>query len=77
MTREDKQKPEAKLTGWVARDSEYNPYSGLGLILFNKKPRKSYDCWSGDIVTHLPWKLFPDLKWNDEPMEVEITIRKK
>ena len=75
--RENEQKPETKLTGWVARDSEYNPYSGLGLILFKEKPRKSYDCWSGVIASHLPWKLFPDLKWKDEPVEVEITIRKK
>ena len=75
--REDKQKPEAKLTGWVARDREFNPYYGTGLILFREKPSKSYDCWNGDIASHLPWKLFPDLKWEDEPMEIEITIRKK
>lgn len=74
--REDKQKPEAKLTGWVARDSEYNPYFGLGLILFNKKPQRSGDCWDGEISSHLPWELFPDLKWEDEPVEVEVTIKR-
>ena len=73
----EEQKPEAKLTGWVARDREFNPYYGTGLILFREKPQKSYDCWNGDIVTQLPWELFPDLKWVDEPVEVEITIRKK
>lgn len=73
------QKPEAKLTGWVARDSEHNPYSGLGLVLFKEKPIRYGDCWSGAIVSQLPWKLFPDLKWEDEPIEVEVevTIRKK
>ena len=74
---QNEQKPEAKLTGWVARDSEYNPYSGLGLVLFNEKPRKYYDCWRGAIASQLPWNLFPDLKWEDEPVKVEITIRKK
>lgn len=71
------QKPETKLTGWVARDSEHNPYFGLGLVLFMGKPIRSSDCWNGAIASHLPWRLFPDLKWEDEPMEVEITIRKK
>lgn len=66
-----------KLTGWIARDREFDSYYGTGLILFGEKPRKSYDCWNGDIVTQLPWELFSDLKWNDEPVEVEITIRKK
>ena len=66
-----------KLTGWVARDREFEPYYGTGLILFREKPRRSFDTWSGEIVSQLPWRLFPDLKWEDEPVEVEIIIRKK
>lgn len=71
------QKPEAKLTGWVARDKEFDSYLGLGLIFFDEKPRRSFDTWSGEIVSQLPWRLFPDLKWEDEPVEVEVTITKK
>lgn len=71
------QKPEAKLTGWVARDKEFDSYLGIGLILFDEKPRRSFDTWSGEIVSQLPWRLFPDLKWVDPPMEVEVTIRRK
>lgn len=67
----------AKLTGWVARDSEYDPYFGLGLVLFKEKPERTCDYWSGEIASQLPWELFPDLKLEDEPMEVEITIRRK
>lgn len=67
----------AKLTGWMARDREYNPYFGLGLVLFNEKPKRTGNCWSGEIASQLPWKLFPDLKWEDEPMEVEITIKRR
>ena len=74
---QSEQKDEYKLIGWLARDSEYNPYHGLGLVLFKEKPRRSGDCWSGEIASQLPWKLFPDLKWEDESIEVEITIRKK
>ena len=72
-----KQKPEVKLKGWVARDSKYNSYFGLGLVLFKGKPRRSGECWSGAIAAQLPWESFPDLKWEDEPLEVEIIIRKK
>lgn len=71
------QKPEAKLTGWVARDKEFDSYFGLGLILFKEKPRRSGNCWSGEIASQLPWELFPDLKCEDEPVEVEVTIRRK
>jgi hypothetical protein len=71
-------KPEAKLTGWVARDKECDPYFRLGLILFKEgKPQRSGNCWNGTIALQLPWESFPDLKWEDEPIEVEITIRKK
>ena len=71
------QKPEVKLTGWVARDIQHDPFLGLGLVLFEEKPGRSCGCWSGEIAAQLPWELFPDLKWEDEPVEVEVTIRKK
>lgn len=75
----EEQKPEVKHIGWVARDSEYNPYLGLGLVLFKGKPTRTDDCWTGVIDSQLPWESFPNLKWEDEPVEVEVelTIRKK
>lgn len=72
------QQPTAKLTGWVARDKECDPYFRLGLILFKEcKPQRSGNCWNGTIALQLPWESFPDLKWEDEPVEVEVTIKKK
>lgn len=77
LEKQSEKKPEVKHIGWVARDSEHNPYLGLGLVLFKEKPIRSGDCWTGVIDSQLPWESFPDLKWEDEPVEVEITIRKK
>lgn len=66
-----------KIHGWVARDYNNDPFTGEGLIVHSKKPKRIGDCWSGNtIVFHIPWEFFPDLKWEDEPIEVEITISK-
>lgn len=79
LEKQSEKKPEVKHIGWVARDSEHNPYLGLGLVLFKGKPIRSGDCWTGVIDSQLPWESFPDLKWEDEPVEVEVevTIRRK
>lgn len=63
-------------SGWFARDSREDPLFGLGLCLHHIKPKREGDSWSGlTIAMHLPWNLFPELKWEDEPIEVEITIK--
>lgn len=65
------------LKGWVARDSREDPVFGLGLILHSRKPTREGDAWSNNTIwMHLPWEMFPELKWEDEPMEVEIKIGK-
>lgn len=69
--KEDKQKPEVKLTGWVARDENGEIYA------YEDYPEKDSEIWIGSNSMLLDRKSFPDLKWEDEPMEVEITIRKK
>ena len=63
-------------SGWLARDSREDNVFGLGLCLHHTKPRREGDSWSGlTIAMHLPWNAFPELKWEDEPIEVEITIK--
>jgi hypothetical protein len=58
--------------GWVARDKFRN-----GLHLFTEKPYRgdtAYEVWrfnTGNII-ELNEKAFPDLKWEDEPIRVEI-----
>ena len=70
-----------KIKGWVARDRN-------GALHFHKdKPHREYDCaWYTDWKRHpepeifhlrLPKQMdFPELKWEDEPIEVELLIKK-
>ncbi len=58
---------------WVAREK-----SGR-LFLFESKPIKHYKCiglWvNNGVITpimEIDSSLFPNLKWEDEPIEVEI-----
>lgn len=69
---------EYKLKGYVARDKGEN---GIGEVYFGtEKPTWDdgmgfwYDF--GDNAMHLPNDWFPELKHTDEPIEVELTIKK-
>lgn len=78
---------EFKFRGWVARDDiseRYGPHTSL----FRSKPRhapeykKEFECeWQDSLngsfgmATYDLSKMFPDLKWEDGPIPVEITIR--
>ena len=63
---------EYKLIGWVARNSrEY--YNDLILFIGENPPHRMMTYWSGCgnvgyIV--LTRELFPELRWEDEPMKV-------
>lgn len=63
------------LTGYVARDFGDGPADKL--FFYSKRPTRGYGSWqcSGTFDSmHLPERLFPLLRWEDEPMEVEIII---
>ena len=63
--------------GWVARDSVEDAFSGTGLILHHTKPSRIGGEWSSSTITmHLPSTMFPELKWEDEPIEVNLIIQK-
>ena len=64
----------SKTKGWVARD-----HNGSLRLFFLCKPQrmdKQYKYWYGgsNASKGLPADDFPDLKWEDEPVEVELTI---
>lgn len=63
---------EYKIKGWVARDSDGS------LTLCKVKPsRYENGCWvSGEEYFPLRRALFPELSFDDEPIEVELTIKK-
>lgn len=60
-----------KIKGWVARDKD-------GTLTFGKnKPRRNVTMWLGfNKFAVIPFDMFSDLKWEDEPREVELTIKK-
>ena len=57
------------LQGWIARDEE--------LMLFREKPNKGTHKWFGYPICKLPDDMFPELTWDSEPIEVDITFKKK
>lgn len=64
------------MQGYVTRD----PDGRLSLFL-NRPIRNTYEFWQSpkirEIEHELPESAFPDLTWDDEPIEVEILIRRK
>ena len=62
---------EYKIRGWVARDADGYLNSGVN------KPQRIENYWGGflELIELNPY-FFPDLKWEDEPIEVECLIRK-
>ena len=57
---------------WIARD-----LFG-GLYLFANKPQKmdEYGCWEGEDWYKITRDLFPELTFENSPMEVELVIKK-
>lgn len=58
------------IRGWVARD-DYN-----NLKLFENKPMKYRYNWE-DSNGEMPIELFSELTYNDDPIEVELIIKRK
>ena len=66
---------EYKIKGWVAaRDQDET------LHVFQVEPRKIGDegrWWDRDYMSiEISKDAFPELTWEDEPIEVELTIKK-
>ena len=62
------------IQGWVARDDD-----GQLLYLYDSMPTRGINMWNdhGSLLTHLDDNLFPNLTWESDPIEVEITIKRK
>lgn len=68
---------EEKIKAWVARDKWYD-----GLSIYSvAKPERESGFWSNDgnkgaSRMFINKELFPKLRWEDEPIEVELIIRR-
>ena len=80
-TQSDMTEQEFKIKGWVARER-----AGVcpNLCLYEDKPERE-DNGYGDLFWHsrawtnsirLKSEMFPELKWEDEPIEVELIINR-
>ena len=63
---------ESKIHGWVARDKK-------GLVVFSENLLHRIDddlgWWHADGEEYMfPRTFFPDIKWEDEPIEIELKI---
>ena len=74
---------EYKLKGWVAKNGASNENEKTYLYIYDNsiifsqiKPTRNeyYKHWDCSNF-YLSPKAFPDLKWEDEPIEVELTIK--
>ena len=73
----EKEQPQVqKIKGWVVRDS-------FGLEFYRRKPYRvigEISHWTDKLGPNSEWfldeSLFPELKWEDDPIEVELTINK-
>lgn len=64
-------KQSVTIEGWIARDKDDD-----AICLFGKEPER-LDCgiwhtFATGII--LPTDSFPDIKWEDEPLKVKLTI---
>lgn len=76
---ETKDAEDAVIRGWVARDDGERWHERELHLFTRNKPerRKLMSDWIGRPSMTLDSNLFPDLTWDSEPMEVEITIKPK
>lgn len=77
LGKQEKDAEDTVISGWVARNSDGT------LSLFEVKPERvrykrdiKEGLWMAKTMTDLVSELFPDLTWDDDPIEVEITIIK-
>lgn len=72
---------EYKLKGWIAKNGISNEKTYMYLydnnIIFSeiKPTRDEYNKHWNFAKFYLDPKNFPDLKWEDEPIEVELSIK--
>lgn len=71
MENDEIERKAPKIKGWIARDEDGELY------LYDTEPWRDENLWQGRGRNE--WELndnnlFPNLKWEDEPIEVELTL---
>ena len=81
--KESKELDEPKIKGWVARENPNTNLPATSLSFFSEKPQKRRDIFGEDYwgtnggkKFTIPKDAVPQLTWEDEPIEVELTIHR-
>lgn len=79
LRKQEKDTADTVISGWVARDG--NGPNDLGLRVYSVKPKRMEGLkrWNGngEKSTLIDSSLFPDLTWDDDPIEAELIIKRK
>lgn len=81
LGKQEKDAEEVVISGWVCRDKYWDKdmfASDLFLAMEKPKRDEGWEAWAdlGDFIALNP-ELFPDLTWDDDPIEVELIIKRK
>lgn len=68
LGKQEKDAEETMIQGWVARDLDGE------VFLYENKPERGYREWLGRISSEFD---FQQLKWESDPIEVEIITKRK
>lgn len=75
---------QARISGWIVRDKQHITsilsHRGSKLYLCQEKPKRidSMGIWDKDSDYYrIPEDLFPNIAFDSDPLEVEITIKPK
>ncbi len=62
------------ISGWVAKDADVQ-----WVYLYSSMPTRGINMWNGhgSLLMPLDANSFPDLTWDDDPIEVEIILKRK
>lgn len=62
------------ISGWVTRDADTQL-----VYLYSSMPTRGINMWNGhgSLLMPLDVNKFPDLTWDDDPIEVELIIKRK
>lgn len=71
LGKQEKDAEDTVIKGWVARDADGD------MFLYQNEPDRIEITWFGYMMHSLPKDSFPDLTWDDDPIEVELIIKRK
>ena len=77
LGKQEKDVDETVIRGWVARDENGDLVCCAGSKPYKEENIPFWKVNFRNFIECIPNDLFPDLTWNDDPIEVELIIKRK